>query len=163
MPVRVPERGEEGEGGVTAWRALLRAQNAALRAIEADMASAGVMGLGWYDVLLELRAAPDHRLRMQELGDRVVLSRTRVSRLVDELEAAGYVRRERCSDDGRSWFAILTGDGRRARRKAARVYLASIEQHFARHLTRAELRAVERGLTRVAEAGVGPESEPGSR
>ena len=146
---------EPSDDGIAAWRALLRAHSAALRAIEADMVAAGTMSLGWYDVLLELWAAPDQRLRMQELGHRVVLSRTRVSRLVDELEAAGYVRREPCPDDRRSAFAVLTPDGRNARRKAARVYLASIERNFSRHLTGTQRRAIELGLTKVATAALG--------
>ncbi len=135
-----------------AWRALLKAQNVALRAIDRDLDAAGTIPLTWYDVLLELRSAPDMRLRMQELGDRVVLSRTRVSRLVDELVAAGYVRREKCPDDGRSWFAVLTPVGRKARRRAAPIYLAAIERHFNRHLTRRQRQEIERGLSNVVAA-----------
>ena len=70
---------------VSAWRALLTAHAGALRAIEEELARAGTIPLPWYDVLLELNAAPGRRLRMSELADRVVLSRTRVSRVVDEL------------------------------------------------------------------------------
>lgn len=135
-----------------AWRALLRAQNVALRAIEADLTAAGTIPLTWYDVLLELRLAPDMRLRMQELGERVVLSRTRVSRLVDELVAAGFVHRERCPDDGRSWFAVLTPNGRKARRRAAPHYLQAIDEHFNRHLTAQQKRVIERGLAAVVAA-----------
>ena len=147
---------EIDEAAVGAWRALLQAQHVALRAIEAELAAADVIPLTWYDVLLELRAAPDMRLRMQELADRVVLSRTRVSRLVDELVAAGYVRRERCPDDGRSWFAVLTASGRRARRQAAPVYLAAIERHFNRHLTQRQQRVIEQGLANVVAANEDP-------
>src|SRR3954468_8756310 len=75
--------------GLRAWRAMLLAYNAAVRAIDTELAGAHAIPLTWYDVLLELDAAPDRRLRMQELADRVVLSRTRVSRLVDEIAAAG--------------------------------------------------------------------------
>ncbi len=67
--------------------------------------------LAWYDVLLELGAAPDGRLRMGELGDRVVLSRTRVSRLVDEMARAGLVCREANPDDRRSAYAVVTRRG----------------------------------------------------
>jgi hypothetical protein len=71
--------------GVAAWRALLLAQSRAVRAIEADLDATDARQLSWYDVLLELQVEPEG-LRMQDLGDRAVLSRTRVSRLVDELE-----------------------------------------------------------------------------
>ena len=63
---------------VAAWRAVLLAQSRALRAIERDMEAAGAIPLGWYDVLLELNAAPDRQLRMQDLAARAVLSRSRV-------------------------------------------------------------------------------------
>lgn len=136
----------------TAWRTLLLAQSAALRAIETDLATAGSIPLNWYDVLLELRSAPDLRLRMQELAQRVVLSRTRVSRVVDELGAAGYVRRERDPADGRAWFAVLTDEGRAARRATAPIYLDAIERHFTSHLTSKEKQAIAAALGKVVAA-----------
>src|SRR6266702_2783960 len=74
---------------VAAWRQLLVAHSRLVPAIERDLQAAGQVSLSWYDVLLELNAAPGRRLRMSELGQRAVLSRTRVSRVVDELAAAG--------------------------------------------------------------------------
>ena len=68
---------------------------------------------------------------MGQLSDRVVLSRTRVSRLVDELVAAGLVAREPNPDDGRSAFAVLTAEGRRRFLAAARAYLPAIDREFA--------------------------------
>ena len=103
-----------------AWRAVLLAQSRALRAIERDLDDAGVISLAWYDVLLELNAAPDRRLRMQELGLRAVLSRTRVSRIVSELESAGLVERVPDPDDGRATFATITTAGRAALRPPRR-------------------------------------------
>lgn len=131
---------------------LLLAQSAALKAIEKDMATAGTIPLPWYDVLLELRSAPEMRLRMQELSDRVVLSRTRVSRLVDEMVAAGYVRREPDPSDGRAAFAVITDEGRAARRATAPLYLEAIDRHFSRHLSRAEREALTTSLAKVVEA-----------
>jgi DNA-binding MarR family transcriptional regulator len=135
-----------------AWRALLLAQNRALRAIEQQMERAGVIALTWYDVLLELDAVPGRRLRMQDLAARTVLSRTRVSRLVDDLVGAGLVRREPDPDDGRATLAILTPRGRSALRKAAPVYLAGIDQHFTGLLDPNERQQITRALTKVAEA-----------
>ncbi|MDQ0574242.1 MarR family winged helix-turn-helix transcriptional regulator [Agromyces albus] len=89
------------------------------------------MPLSWYDVLLELRDAGG-RLTMGQLSERVVLSRTRVSRLVDELVDAGFVAREPNPDDRRSAFAVLTADGRRRFLAAARVYLPAIDREFAK-------------------------------
>src|SRR5689334_660044 len=101
---------------VAAWRAVLLAQSRAIREIERELSAADVISLSWYDVLLELNAAPDRRLRMQELGVRAVLSRTRVSRIVSELEAAGLVERVADPEDGRATLATITRNGRVALR-----------------------------------------------
>jgi len=137
---------------IAAWRTMLRAQNRALRAIEKELDRVKLIPLSWYDVLLELSAVPDHQLRMQELGSRVVLSRTRVSRIVAELESAGYVERVPDRADGRATLARMTAAGRAARKKAAPTYLAGIEEHFTRHLTRAQQDAISHGLQRVVDA-----------
>jgi DNA-binding MarR family transcriptional regulator len=136
---------------VAAWRSVLLAQSRAIRAIEADLADAGVIPLTWYDVLLELHGAGG-KLRMADLGGRVVVSRTRVSRLVTELEDAGLVERRADNDDGRATLATMTSSGRAALRKAAPVYLEAIEEHFTRYLTDPEQRAIARGLQHVIDA-----------
>lgn len=137
---------------LAAWRAVLLAQHRAVREIERELDAAGVIPLAWYDVLLELNAAPERRLRMQELGRRAVLSRTRVSRLVTELEGEGLVERIADPADGRSSFASLTPAGRAALARAAPVYLAGIDAHFTRYLSRAEQTAIARGLQKVIDA-----------
>jgi DNA-binding MarR family transcriptional regulator len=142
----------EDRDPVAAWQAVLRAQNRALRAIEQDLHDQGLIPLSWYDVLLELNAAPGRQLRMQDLAARVVLSRTRVSRLVSELERVGYIERVPDPDDGRATLARLTAEGRTARRNAAPAYLAGIDKHFNRHLTAAQQDAVAKGLQRVVDA-----------
>jgi DNA-binding MarR family transcriptional regulator len=137
---------------VAAWRSVLLAQSRALREIERELEAADVISLAWYDVLLELNAAPDRRLRMQELGLKAVLSRTRVSRIVTELEAAGLVERVADPDDGRATLATITRAGRSALRRAVPVYLAGIEEHFTRYLTSAQQQAIAEGLQRVIDA-----------
>jgi DNA-binding MarR family transcriptional regulator len=137
---------------IAAWRALLLAQDAVLRAIEEDLDRAGQISLSWYDVLLELNAAPERRLRMAELAGRVVLSRSRVSRLIDELAERGLVEREPDPDDGRACLAVITRSGRDALRKAAPVYLGGIERHFTSHLDDHEQAVITAGLQRVLDA-----------
>ncbi len=138
--------------GVAAWRAVLLAQSRAVRAIERDMNDARVIVLPWYDVLLELNAAPERRLRMQELAARAVLSRTRVSRVVSELEDEGYVERVPDPADRRAAFATITAAGRRALAHAAPHYLKGIEEHFTSHLTPAMQQQVVAALQRVIDA-----------
>lgn len=137
---------------IAAWRALLLAQSRVVRAIERDLVSQSQIPLGCYDVLLELNAAPDRRLRMQELGLKAVLSRTRVSRIVTALESAGHVERIPDPDDGRATLAVITQDGRSALRAAAPVYLGGIERHFTQYLTQGQQRTITAGLQRVIDA-----------
>ena len=137
---------------VATWSAFLRAHATTLRKIDNDVSRKGGIPLRWYDVLLELNAVPGRRLRMQDLGEIVVLSRTRVSRVVDELEAEGYVTRQANPDDRRSSFAVLTDAGRKALRRAAPVYLDSIRANFGSRLTPAELATVRCAMEILAES-----------
>jgi DNA-binding MarR family transcriptional regulator len=140
--------------GVAAWAALLRVHAAVVPALERRLADAG-LPLPWYDVLLELNSAPGRRLTMSDLGNRAVLSRERVSRVVTELERAGLARREPNPDDGRSSFAAITARGRARLRAAAPVYLSGIEELFAAHLRPGEGPALTHALERVLAAQVG--------
>ena len=90
-------------------RRFLRVHAAVVPRLERDLAAVG-MPLSWYDVLLELNAAPDRRLRMTELGARAVLSRERISRVVDELERAGLVCRERNRTPAAPLLAVITDE-----------------------------------------------------
>jgi DNA-binding MarR family transcriptional regulator len=135
---------------VRAWASILRVHAAVVPRLERALAAVGIP-LSWYDVLLELNAAPDRRLRMTELGARAVLSRERISRVVDELERAGLVRRERNPDDGRSLLAVITDEGRARLRAAAPAYLAGIERHFGAHVGD-DAATVAAALLRVVEA-----------
>ncbi|MEV6773587.1 MarR family transcriptional regulator [Nocardia sp. NPDC051030] len=137
-----------------AWSALLRVHAQVVPALDADLRRSVGIPLAWYDVLLELDGLD--RLRMSDLGERVVLSRTRVSRLVTELESHGLVRRESNPDDGRSAFVAITEAGRAKFREAAPRYLAGIERRFAARLDPGELAAVASALRKV----LGPEELP---
>lgn len=136
---------------VAAWSALLRVHAAVVPKLERALVGSG-LPISWYDVLLVLNAAPDRRLRMTELGERVVLSRERVSRVVSELERAGLVERQANPDDKRSSFAVITADGRRRLRAAAPSYLRAIEDHFTRHLSDREIATLARALGNVLAA-----------
>ena len=82
----------EQPDGLGAFAALLQVQAAVVRRLEERLDEHRLVPIAQYDVLLELNAAPGRRLRMQQLSDRVVLSRSRVSRVVDEMERAGLVQ-----------------------------------------------------------------------
>src|SRR5215212_179735 len=111
------------EPGPRAWGALLHVHADLVPALDRELQRSVGLPLAWYDVLLELDAAPGRRLRMGELGEKVVLSRTRVSRLVDELVRAGLVTRTSIPTDRRSAYAEVTALGAERLRAAAPVYL----------------------------------------
>jgi DNA-binding MarR family transcriptional regulator len=150
--VEVPKRAGRHDPGPRAWGALLAVHADLVPVLDRQLRAASGIPLAWYDVLLELNAAPDRRLRMGELGERVVLSRTRVSRLVDELGRAGLVTRTGNPEDRRSAFAEITSAGRARLRAAAPVYLAGIRAHFSKHLTQDESEVVATALWRVHTA-----------
>lgn len=144
----MPAKREDDEG-IAAWSAFVRAHAVLVPAIDAELRRTGGLPLTWYDVLLELNAAPQRRLRMQDLGQRAVISRTRVSRVVDELVVAGFVSRVANPDDRRSSFATLSDEGRRVFRRAASRYLEAVRRHFAHHLSAEQLRLVREALETV--------------
>jgi len=134
-----------------AWGALLQVHAALVPELDRELRRQTGLPLAWYDVLLELRGAPDHRLTMSQLGDRVVLSRSRVSRLVDELTGEGLVAREANPADARSAYAVLSPAGEKRFLEAAPVYVRGIERSFAAGLSEAELRTITTVLQRVRE------------
>jgi DNA-binding MarR family transcriptional regulator len=134
-----------------AWGALLQVHAQLVPVLDRELRQAAQLPLAWYDVLLELSVAEDRRLTMSQLAERVVLSRTRVSRVVDELADAGLVRRETNPADARSAYAVLTADGTARFRQAAPTYVAGIERNFADALSDSDLRAVVRALGRVRD------------
>jgi DNA-binding MarR family transcriptional regulator len=139
----------------SAWGALLRTHADLVPALDRTLRAQTGLPLAWYDVLLELAAADDGRLRMSELADRAVLSRTRISRIVDELVGAGLVSRVRNPDDARSSLATITTEGRRRFEMAAPDYLSQIEKQFATGLSDDELRTIARALGRVRTHTIG--------
>lgn len=134
-----------------AWRAFLRAHATITRVLEAELVAEQDLSLAAYDVLVQLAEAPDRRLRMTELADAVLLSRSGVTRLVDRMERAGLVSRTRVPGDGRGVAAELTDAGFHRLRVAARTHLAGVLRHFVARLDEDDLCALERISRRLAD------------
>ena len=132
-----------------AWRAFLRAHARIVRELERELQAEQGMALTDYDVLVQLATAGERRLRMSELADRLLLSRSGVTRLVDRLVAAGLVERHSCDDDRRGQWATLTDAGLQRLRDASPTHLRGVAEHFLDRLSAAELGALERSLARV--------------
>jgi DNA-binding MarR family transcriptional regulator len=122
-----------------AWRGLLRVHSALVKALDAELVAEHDLPLTSYEVLITLQAAPDRRRRMAELADRVLLSRSGMTRLVDRLERDGLLERDTCTSDGRGTYAVLTDKGEALLGEARRTHLDGVRERFLRHFTTAEL------------------------
>jgi DNA-binding MarR family transcriptional regulator len=132
-----------------AWVAFLRAHAAVTRRLEAELHAERDLGLAEYDALVQLALADNRRLRMSELAERVVLSRSGVSRLVDRLEAMGLVARAACADDARVSWATLTDAGIARLRDASPIHLRGVETHFLAQIPDDDREALVRALEMV--------------
>jgi DNA-binding MarR family transcriptional regulator len=129
---------------MASWRAFLRAHATITRALETELEAEQDLSLAAYDVLVQLAEAPTRKLRMTELAEAVLLSRSGVTRLVDRLERAGLVRRTPVEGDGRGVAAALTPAGLDRLRIAARTHLRGVTMHYARRLSPDDQAAMER-------------------
>ena len=125
---------------LAAWRGMLKVHSALVKALDAELEAAHGLPLSSYEVLIYLRVAPGKRLRMAELADRTLLSRSGMTRLVDRLERDGLLRRDTCSSDARGCFAVLTDKGEDVLAGARATHLAGVRERFLRHLDEDELK-----------------------
>jgi DNA-binding MarR family transcriptional regulator len=129
-----------------AWRGVLFATSRTLRIAEPELVERAGFPLTWLDVLAQLYDASEDGLRMQELEQRSLFTRSGLTRLVDRIEAAGLVRREAVPGDRRGVQVVLTPEGRRRHDAAFADHYKVIEREFGRRLTRAQQQAVAEAL-----------------
>lgn len=126
------------------------------RALEAELLAEQQLSLGSYDVLVQLAHAPGRRLRMAELADAVVLSRSGVSRLVDRLERAGWIARQRVAGDGRGVIAALTPAGLEVLRNASGTHVAGVIRHFVARFDERQLPLIAELCRRLIDLPASP-------
>jgi DNA-binding MarR family transcriptional regulator len=141
--------GDLSEQQMLAWRRFLRAHALVTRRLESDLLAEQRLPLASYDVLVQLVEAPERRLRMSELAERVLLSRSGLTRLVDRLEREGLVRREACDSDARGLFTVLTDEGLARLREASPVHLRGVADHAVGRLDEDEAAALAGLLGRM--------------
>jgi DNA-binding MarR family transcriptional regulator len=134
-----------------AWRAFLRTHARVARLLEAELLAANDLPLAEFDVLFQLALAPNQRLRMNELADRVLLSRAGITRLVDRLVADSLVARVKCASDARGAFAVLTERGRARLAEARPGHMAGVRRHFLSSFSRSELAVLAELLSRATD------------
>ena len=138
------------------WRDFLIAHSRLQRLLDEDLRTEHDLSLAEYDALLQLAEAPGRRLRMHQLADRVLLSRSGVTRLIDRLVADGFVERNSCLTDARGAEAVLTPAGLDRLRNSAATHLRGIADHFLDAIEPADLAAVGRAM-RDVRAGLAPD------
>ncbi len=131
-----------GPAELAAWRGFLRTHAAMSRELDAELAAAHGLPLSSYEVLLFLAGSPGGTMRMAELADSVLLSRSGLTRLVDRLERDELVRREACPGDARGLNAVITEAGRARFTEARRTHLAGVRRRYLDRLTDEEQRVL---------------------
>lgn len=131
-----------------AWRAFVIGSTRLQEAFDRDLADHG-LSMADYEVLAHLSEAPDRRLRMSELADISLISRSRLSHRMKVLEAAGWVTREMCIDDRRGFFAVMTDAGWEKIVAAAPDHVRSVRRHLIDVLTPEELEVIAGAFERV--------------
>jgi DNA-binding MarR family transcriptional regulator len=127
---------------LAAWRGMLRVHSQMTKALDVQLTREHGLPLSSYEVLLFLADAPDGQMRMSELADGVLLSRSGLTRLVDRLEREGLLRRARCEEDARGYFAAITDRGREVFRRARKTHLDGVRELFLSRFSREELRTL---------------------
>lgn len=148
---------KEGSPTVTAldeassrmWKLFLTTYVTVTEQIERDLEAVGLPPLAWYSVLWTLERSPNHELRLHELAEEVLLSRSNITRLIDRLEAANLLGRRRCPKDRRGAYAVLTEEGLAMRQKMWEVYSQGIAQYFASHLSADEVNTLTQVFSRL--------------
>jgi DNA-binding MarR family transcriptional regulator len=120
-----------------AWRSYIVASRRLLEALDSDLAGHD-LSMPDYEILAQLSDAPERRMRMSELADIAMLSRSRLSHRMKVMEKAGWIRREACPDDKRGYFAVMTPKGWKAIVAAAPDHVESVRTRFVDQLTRAD-------------------------
>ena len=130
------------DGEQRAWRAWIASSQLLLDRLSRDIQEQHGLTMADYEILVRLSESPDHRVRMSELADQTLASRSRLSHQIDRMENRGFVSREQCEDDKRGQFAVLTESGWQTLVAAAPNHVESVRTHLVDVLTPAEFAAL---------------------
>lgn len=134
---------------LAAWRLFFESALALLDVLDAELEQDAGLTVRWYDVLVHLEESPSG-VRMRDLAERILTSKSGLTRVVDRMEEAGLVRRVRPERDRRTILVVLTDRGRETMERARRHHRHGIEQHFARHLDDEDIAAMTLALEKVS-------------
>ncbi len=127
------------EAEVAAWKGFVRVHTAMARRLDAELERAHGLSLSSFEVLKALRCSSEGKLRMADLAEHALLSRSGMTRLVDRLERQGLLTRCQCSDDARGCYAVLSPAGAELLDRARPTHLECVRSGFVGHLAPQEL------------------------
>ena len=133
------------------WRTFFETAFSLIQIFDAELQEQAGVPLRWYDVLVHLEEAPERRMRMNELAEAIVSSKSGLTRVIDRMEEEGLVRRERPDGDRRVIEVVLTPEGDEKLQAARRLHRHGIQQYFAKHLDAKDFAALERALPKVRD------------
>ena len=131
------------------WRLFFESALALGDVLDTELEQAVGISQRWYDVLVHLEESPDG-IKMNDLAERILYSKSGFTRVVDRMEEAGLVRRARPDHDRRSILVVLTDKGIETKEEARHYHRDGIERHFSQHLTDADIKALTRALEKVS-------------
>lgn len=132
------------------WRLYFETSLALIDVLSGEFERDTTLTFPTYDVLVHLEDDPDG-IRMNVLADRILYSKSGLTKVVDRLEREGYVKRIRPENDRRSIFVALTDEGRVAMEAARAHHRRHLQEHFARHLSDADFKALDRAFAKLRE------------
>ena len=135
---------------MAAWRRYIVASRRLIEALDADL-NQHDLSMADYEILAQLSDAPDRRMRMAELAEIAMLSRSRLSHRMKVMEDAGWVRREACPDDKRGFFAVMTPKGWKAIVAAAPDHVESVRARFVDKLSKGDQIVLAQIFERVGD------------
>ncbi len=143
-----PKLSSPSPEALASWRVFFECALALPDILDAELEAAVGLPFRWYDVLVHLEEA-GHGAPMNEVASRILASKSGLTRVIDKMEKAGVVRRERPEDDRRVVLVLITDEGLATLQEARRFHRDGIRRHFTSHLTEAELRSLAKMLEKV--------------
>lgn len=142
------------EQKLAAWRAYLFSFGTVMRSLESEMQEEQDLLLTWYEILAHLNSAENGQMRMQELAESTLFSRSGLTRIIDRMDDIGLVTRQPCPEDRRGMYAVITDEGRAALESAMPGHVRGIRDHFLSHMSDDDIRALHRALSKVLDAEI---------
>jgi DNA-binding MarR family transcriptional regulator len=150
---------QQQDSALDSWVRLLRGHASVTRAISAQLVAEHGLTINDYEALLHLARAEEGRMRRVDLAERLILTASGVTRLLDGLEASGLVERASCASDRRVTYAVLSEPGRTKLREASKSHIADVCAFFEERYTAEELQQLARLLGRLPGAGEAVEED----